>query len=331
MRRRDFMTGLGGAAVAWPVAARAQQRMPLKRVGWISNPEFEDDAFAQALSRELSEALEKLGWKEGGNLVLDHHRTNLGGDLGRFRLAAAELVKAGPDVILCQGTPRTAIFNQLTATIPIVFVNVADPVASGFVASFARPGGNITGLVSLEYSLGGKWLSILKDIAPAVSRVMVLFNPMNSNWTGYLPTIEAGAPSLQVEVTAVKVSNAEDVSMAIESFARVPNSGMIVLPATIPISRHVIARLAAKHRLPAIYAYDYFAEAGGLVSYGSDTRDVYRRAASYIDRILRGEKPADLPVQAPVKFELVINLKAAKTIGLEVPYNVLILADRVID
>jgi ABC-type uncharacterized transport system substrate-binding protein len=164
-----------------------------------------------------------------------------------------------------------------------------------------------------------------------VSRVMVLLNPVNSNWTGYLPTIEAGAPSLQVEVTAMQVSNAEDVSVAIESFARLPNSGMIVLPATTAIDRHVIASLATKHRLPAIYPYDYYAEAGGLVSYGSDTRDVYRRAAGYIDRILRGEKPSDLPVQTPVKFELVINLKAAKAIGLDVPYNVLILADRIID
>jgi putative ABC transport system substrate-binding protein len=328
MRRREFIAALGGAVAAWPVAAQAQQRMPLKRVGWISNAAAEDDAFAQAISGALSEALEKLGWKEGRNLLLNHS-TNL--DFGRFRLAAAELVKAAPDVILCQGTPQTAIFGQLTATIPIVFVNVADPVASGFVASFARPGGNITGLVSLEYSLAGKWLSILKDIAPAVSRVMELFNPVNSNWTGYLPTIEAGAPSLQVEVTVVKVSDAEDVSVAVESFGRLPNSGMIVLPATTSIDRHVIALLAAKHRLPAIYPYDYFAEAGGLVSYGSDTRDLYRRAASYIDRILRGEKPAELPVQAPVKFELVINLKAAKAIGLEVPYNMLSVADRVID
>jgi putative tryptophan/tyrosine transport system substrate-binding protein len=330
MRRRKFITLVSGAAASWPAAARAQQRMPVKRVGWIPNAAAEDDAFAQAVSQALSEALEKLGWKEGGNLLLDR-RTNLGGDFGRFRLAAAELVKAAPDVILCQGTPQTAIFKQLTATIPIVFVNVADPVASGFVASFARPGGDITGFVSLEYSLAGKWLSILKDIAPAVNRVMVLFNPVNSNWTGYLPTIEAGAPSLQVEVTPVKVSNAEDVSAAVESFARLPNSGMIVLPATTTIDRHVIVSLAAKHRLPAIYPYDYFAEAGGLVSYGSDTRDLYRRAASYIDRILRGEKPADLPVQASVKFELVINLKAAKALGLDVPYNVLILADRVID
>ena len=330
MKRREFIGALGGAAAAWPLTARAQQPIPLKRVGWIPNAAAEDDAFVQVVSRALSEALGKLGWKEGGNLLLDQ-RTNVGGDFGRFRLAAAELVKAAPDAILCQGTPQTAIFKQLTTTIPIVFVNVADPVASGFVASFARPSGNITGLVSVEYSLAGKWLSILKDIAPAVSRVMVLFNPVNSNWTGYLPTIEAGAPSLQVEVTAVKVSNAEDVSVAVESFARLPNSGMIVLPATTSINRHVIASLAAKHRLPAVYPYDYFAEAGGLVSYGSDIRDLYRRAASYIDRILRGEKPSDLPVQAPVKFELVINLMAAKALGLTIPLPLLALADQVIE
>jgi putative ABC transport system substrate-binding protein len=295
--------------------------------------ESEQDPRPQAEVRAVLDGLARLGWKEGINLRLDL-RTNLGGDTRLRRLMSAELVRAAPDLILSAGTPQTAIFQQLTSTIPIVFVNVADPVASGLVASFARPGGNITGFVSLEFSLGGKWVSLLKDIAPDITRVLVLHDPGNSNWTGYRPVIEAAAASLGVNVTTASVVTLGEVEHAIEAFAREPgsgSSGMIVIPALMSSNREMLAAFAVRYRLAAIYPYDFYADSGGLVSYGSNSLDVVRRSVSYIDRILRGEKPADLPVQAPVKFELVVNLKAAKAIGIEVSYNVLLLADRVID
>jgi putative ABC transport system substrate-binding protein len=329
MRRREF-TLLGGAAAAWPLAARAQQANAAKRIGWVSNVATEQDPLVRAQMRTFLDGLAKLGWKEGGNLRLDH-RANLGSDDRRFRLMAAELVRTAPDVILCSGTRQTAIFKQLTSTIPIVFVNVADPVASGFVASFARPGGHITGFISLEFSLAGKWLSLLKDIALSVTCVLVLYNPANSNWMGYLPTIKAGAAALWIDVTEARGVDAADIEPAIEKFAHEPGGGMIVIPAVMINNLEMLTALAARHRLPTIYPYNVYAEGGGLVSYGSDYFELYRQAASYVDRILRGEKPADLPVQAPVKFELVINLKAAKAIGLDISYNVLILADRVIE
>jgi len=329
MRRREVIAFLGGAA-AWPLGARAQQANAIKRIGWVANAESDQDALTQSPSRAFSDALAQLGWKEGANLRLDY-RTNLGGDTGRFRLAAAELVRAAPDVILCAGTVQTGIFQQLTNTIPIVFVNVADPVASGFVASFARPGGNITGFTSVEFSFAGKWLSLLRDIAPAITRVLVLYNATNSNWTGYRPTIEAAAASLRIDLTPTPVLAPADAEQAIEAFARERGSGMIVIPAAMITNRETLAALAVRHRLPTIYPYNVYAESGGLISYGSDFIDLYRQAAAYVHRILNGEKPGDLPVQAPVKFELVINLKAAKAIGLEIPYNVLILADRLIE
>jgi putative ABC transport system substrate-binding protein len=272
--------------------------------------------------------LRKLGWVAGRNVQIDVRSG--GTDERSIRGAAEEILAAAPDILVTSGTANTAISLQQTRTIPIVFVNVADPVASGFVTNLARPGGNITGFTSVEYSLAGKWLSLLKDIAPTVTRVMVLFNPVNSNWTGYLPVIEAGAPSLQVSVNAVRASNADEIEQAIETFGREPGAGMIVLPSRSG-SQEAITSLAARHRVPAIYAYDYYVESGGLVSYGSDTRDVFRRAAVYVDRILKGENVGNLPVQQPTKFELVINLKAAKALGLEVPYNLFVLADRVID
>jgi putative ABC transport system substrate-binding protein len=330
VQRRSFLTLLGGATAVWPRGARAQQPSAIKRIGWISPTVAEQDPLAQAQERAFLEGLVKLGWKEGANVRVDR-RTDSGGDASRRRLMSAELVRTAPDVILCSGTVQTAIFQQLTNTIPIVFVNVAEPVASGFVASFARPGGNITGFTSVESSFAGKWLSILKDIAPAIVRVLALYNPDNANWTGYLPTIEAAAASLRVNVSAARVVTAADVERSIETFAGEPGSGIIVIPAVMITNREMLAALAARHRLPAIYPYDIYAESGGLVSYGSNYLDLYRQAAGYVDRILRGTKPADLPVQAPVKFELVINLKAAKAIGIEVPYNVLLLADRVID
>jgi putative ABC transport system substrate-binding protein len=326
MQRRSFLTLLGGAAAAWPLTARAQQRNVVKRIGWLRRG-AKNDRQIEADNAAFLQELQKLGWAVGRNLQID---SRVSEDSTRLRADAAEMVGKAPDVLVTQGTGITAMFKQLTSAIPIVFVNVADPVASGFAASFARPGGNTTGFTSLEYSFAGKWLSVLKDIVPSITRVMVLFDPLNPNWTGYLPVIEAGAPSLQVNVSAARAADADEIARAIETFARQPASGMIVLPSGTSRYELIVAQ-ATRHRLPAIYPYDYFAEAGGLVSYGSDTLDLYRRAASYVDRILRGTKPADLPVQAPVKFELIINLKTAKAISIEVPYNVLLLADRIID
>jgi ABC-type uncharacterized transport system substrate-binding protein len=304
------------------VASRGAQRPnAVKRIGWLIASEAAYDRQAAFLQE-----LQKLGWTVGRNLQIDSRVD----DYTRLRADAAEMVSKAPDVLVTTGTAVTAIYKQETSTIPIVFVNVADPVASGFAASFARPGGNITGFTSLEYSFAGKWLSILKDIAPSINRVMVLFNPENPNWTGYLPVIEAGAPSLRVDVSAARATHDDEIARAIETFARQPASGMIVLPSGTSRYELMVAQ-AVRHRLPAIYPYDYFADGGGLVSYGSDTLDLYRRAAGYVDRILRGTKAADLPVQAPVKFELVINLKTAKAMGIEVPNNVLLLADRVIE
>jgi putative ABC transport system substrate-binding protein len=326
MRRRAFMTLLGGAAVALPLAARSQQSV--KRVGLLS-PRSENDHDLQAVYAAFPQELQKLGWTRDRNLRLDQRWG--GGDDDRIHVYARELVAKAPDVIMVVSTQATAILKRVTATIPIVFGNVADPVASGFVASFARPGGNITGFTSVEYSVAGKWLSILKAIAPETTRVIVLFNPANSNWRGYLPTIDAGARSLRVDASAARVASIADIEQAIEAFAREPNGSMIVLPSGTNVHRELIVALAARYRLPAVYPYDYWAVSGGLVSYGSDTRDLNRRAASYVDRILKGERPSELPVQAPVKFEFVINLKAAKALGLDVPDNLRLLADRVIE
>ena len=327
MRRREVIALIGSAA-AWPLAARAQQSNPVKRIGFLS-PALENDPELQAVNAVFPQELQKLGWAEGRNVQLDRHWG--GGDDQRIRVQAQELVAKAPDVILVISTQATAILKQITGTIPIVFVNVADPVASGFVASFARPGGNITGFTSVEYSVAGKWLSVLKAIAPDTARVMVLFNPTNSNWRGYLPTIEAGARSLKVDVSVARVAGAGDIEQAIAAFAREPGGGMIVLPTGTNVYRERTTALAARHQLPAVYPYDYWTASGGLVSYGSDTRDLNRRAAAYVDRILRGEKVGELPVQAPVKFELVINLKAARALGLDVPDSLRLLADRVIE
>jgi putative tryptophan/tyrosine transport system substrate-binding protein len=325
VRRREVIILIGGAAAAWPLAARAQQPNAVKRIGWLSTTEN------QAHRRVFHQELAKLGWTDGQNFRVDYRSTS-GEDDSRARTLAMEIVATAPDVILTTGTQFTAILKQQTSTIPIVFVTVADPVVSGLVASFARPGGNITGFTNVESSFIGKWLSILKDLAPGVTRVMILYASANPNWIDYLRTIEAAAPSLRVTLSAAPVNHADEIARQIEPFVREPGGGMIVLPSGLMINNgEKIAALAAQYRLPAIYSNDSFAESGGLVSYGVDSLDLYRRAAGYVDRILRGTKPADLPVQAPVKFELVINLKAAKAIGLEIPYNVLLLADKLIE
>jgi putative ABC transport system substrate-binding protein len=320
MRRRDFIGGLGGAA-AWPLAARAQQLNAAKRVLWLQRVPP-----AQEEIQGFRDGLSKLGWREGENLRVDV-RAYRDDPLG----AAAEVIATTPDAIFCSGTTTTALLHRLTSTIPIVFVNVADPLSSGFVASFARPGGNITGFTSVEFSFAGKWLSVLKNVVVGLDRVVVLYDQANPNWTGYHPIIDAGAAALGINVTAVPFTTLADAEQAIKAFAREPGSGMVVLPAVMIRNREKLTALATRHRLPAIYPYDVYAESGGLVSYGSNYIDLYRQATTYISRILSGERPAELPVQAPVKFELVINLKAAKAIGLEIPYNILVLADRLIE
>jgi putative ABC transport system substrate-binding protein len=320
MRRRDFIAGLGGAA-AWPLVARAQQLNTAKRVVWLT----QDLRGAQEQIPVFRGALSKLGWREGENIHVDVrvYRDN--------PPIAAEVVATTPDVIFCAGTTTTALLHRLTSTIPIVFVNVADPLASGFVASFARPGGNITGFTSVAFSFAGKWLSVLKDVAPGLVRVLVLYDPSNPNRTGYQPVIEAAAAAFGVNVTGAPITTLADAEQATETFAREPGSGMVVLPAVMIGNRDMLTALATRHRLPAIYPYDVYVESGGLVSYGSNSSDLYRQAATYISRILKGERAAELPVQAPVKFELVINLNAAKAIGLDIPYNMLVLADRLIE
>jgi putative tryptophan/tyrosine transport system substrate-binding protein len=328
MLRRDFIAGLG-TAVAWPLAARAQQSSRTPLIGIITTGN-EGDAQFRATEAAFVEALAKLGWTDGRNVTIAYRRG--GANDGRLREFAAELVDKTTDVIVVSGTEATAILKQQSSVIPMVFVNVADPVASGFVESFAHPGGNITGFTSLEFSFAGKWLSLLKDIAPGIANVMMLYSPQNPNWIGYLRTIEAAAQALHLTIRAAPVAAADEIARKIEAFASGPGAGMIVVPSGLTIAnRETIAALAALHHIPAIYSYRYFAVSGGLASYGSDDIDIYRRAAQYVDRILRGTKPGDLPVQAPTKFEFVINLKAAKAIGLTVPASLQLLADEVIE
>jgi putative tryptophan/tyrosine transport system substrate-binding protein len=328
MRRRDFIAVLG--AVAWPVAARAQQPERMRRIG-VLFASSEDDAEIRSDLTVFAPALARSGWIDGRNIAIEYRWG--GGDNDRLRAAAAELVSHVPDVIVATGTPVTAILRQLTNTIPIVFERVADPVSTGFVASFARPGGNITGFTAAEFSFGGKWLSILKDIAPGASRVMFPYSPEDANWSGYLRALEAAAQSLGISISPAPVSTAGEIASKIESFAREPDAGMIVQPSFMTtVNREAIAALAVRHRLPAVYGIKQYVTSGGLASYGAESKDLWRRTAEYVDRILRGEKPADLPVQAPTKFELVVNLKAAKAIGLTIPESFLNLqADVVIE
>jgi putative ABC transport system substrate-binding protein len=328
MKRREFIAGLGGAA-AWTLAARAQQ---LSRPPWVAlfAPGKEGDVQGSANQRVFAAALEKLGWIDGRNVRIEQRWG--GNDEDRIRTISGELAENSPNAILAFGTQVTTNLKRQTTVIPIVFVNTADPVAMGFVESFAHPGGNITGLTSVEFSFAGKWLSILRELAPAITNVMVLYTPDNPNLTGFLRTIEVAAQALHVNIRPTPVSSADELARNIEAFAREPAGGIIVLPGgQTTTHRETIAALAASHRLPAIYPYRYFAEIGGLASYGSDDFDVLRRAAEYVDRILRGEKPSGLPVMQPTKFEFVINLKTAKALGLEIPPTLLAIADEVIE
>ena len=327
MKRREFITLLGGAAAAWSLAAHAQQPDRMRRIGVLMNLAA-DDAEGQARIVAFVQALQRLGWSDGRNLRIDHRWA--AGDTGLFHRYAEELLALAPDVILAAATPSVQALQQATRTVPIVFAIVADPVGAGFVDSLARPGGNVTGFTPFEYGISGKWLELLKEIAPRVTRVAVLRDLTIG--LGQLGAIQSVAPSLGVELTPIGVSDAGQIERTVAAFARAPNGGLIVTASTSAvIHRELIIALAARHKLPAVYYRRYFVASGGLMSYGPDFLDQFRSAASYVDRILRGEKPADLPVQAPTKHELTINLNAAKALGLDVPPMLLARADEVIE
>jgi putative tryptophan/tyrosine transport system substrate-binding protein len=328
VRRREFITLLAGAAAAWPLAAGAQHGERPRRIGvlmyWSA-----DDAEGQARHAAFTQALKQLGWDDGRNLRIDS-RWATAADIRRH---ATELVAVAPDVLVAaSGTATTASLLEATRTVPIVFVTVIDPVGAGFVASLARPGGNVTGFTNYEYGTSGKWLELLKEIAPRVTRAAVLRDPAIASGIGQFGAIQALAPSLGMELSPIDIRDAGEIERAVTAFARALNGGLIVTGSVAAIvHRDLIATLAARHRLPAVYPGRYSVTAGGLISYGPDLVDQYRRAAGYVDRILRGEKPADLPVQAATKFELVINLKTAKALGLDLPASVLARADEVME
>jgi putative ABC transport system substrate-binding protein len=327
MKRREFITLLGGAA-AWPIAARAQQPERMRRVG-ILLPAASDDVEFQAWLGAFLQALALSGWTTGRNARIDTRWATF--NAAEVRRHAAELVALAPDVILASTTSSAVALQQATRTVPIVFAMALDPVGGGIVESLARPGGNITGFMQFEYSLSGKWLELLKQIAPSVTRAAVLRDTTNPIGTGQFAVIQAVAPSLGVEVRPIDVHDAGEIERAVAAFARFSNGGLIVTGGRALGRRDLITMLAARHKLPAVYPYRFYINGGGLISYGPDLVDQYRRAAGYVDRILKGEKPADLPVQAPTKYELVINLKTAKALGLEVPPTLLARADEVIE
>jgi putative tryptophan/tyrosine transport system substrate-binding protein len=329
VRRRTFIAALGGAA-AWPLAAHAQQGERLRRIGVLVSA-VEGDPRGLEYVTAFAQGLAELGWTVGRNVRIEYRWG--GGDLDRFRRYAAELVALAPDVVLASSGSIVGAFQQASRTVPIVFVNTIDPVGGGWVESLSRPGTNATGFASFEFSMSGKWLELLKEIAPGVKRVAVIRDPLVPAGSGGLAAIQTVAPSLGVELTPVGVRDAGEIEHAIADFARGPNGGLILVGPTSSVQRHrdLIVALAARHRLPAVYANRLFVTGGGLISYAPDSFEQYRRAAGYVDRILKGEKPADLPVQAPTKFELAINLKTAKALGLEVPPTLLARADEVIE
>jgi putative tryptophan/tyrosine transport system substrate-binding protein len=329
MRRRAFITLLGGAAAAWPLAARAQQGERIRRIG-VLQAISETDPEAHLRKAAFVGGLQKLGWTEGTNVTIDYRWA--GADADRIRLYATEIAGMQPDVIWTSGALPLLPLKRATRTIPIVFMQVYDPVGSGFVASLTRPGGNITGFTLGEFTMGGKILEVLKEVAPQVNRVAVILNLEQPPHVAMWRSIEATAPSFGVRLTPADVQGPAEIERAMEAFAREPNGGLIVLPGPVTIAhRELITTLAARHRLPAAYAFRFFVMGGGLLSYGIDSADQSRQAAGYVDRILKGEKPGDLPVQQPTKFELVINLKTAKALGLDVPATVLARADEVIE
>jgi len=328
MRRRAFITLLGGAA-AWPLAARAQQGERLRRIGVLQSLAA-DDAEGQARLAAFAQGLQQSGWIIGRNVRIDTRWA--AGDAERIRRYAAELVALTPDVILVVGAPATGSLLQATGAVPIVFVNVPDPVGAGFVETLARPGGNATGFMNFEYGISGKWLELLKEIAPGVTRVAVLRDSALAAGSGQLGAIQSVAPSFKVELRPIDVRDVGEIERALAAFARASNGGLIVTGSSLAVvHRDLIVTLAARHKLPAVYFQRVYVTDGGLISYGPDFIDQYRRAAGYIDRILKGEKPADLAVQAPTKYELVINLNTARALGLTVPPTLLARADEVIE
>jgi putative ABC transport system substrate-binding protein len=330
MRRRDFIALAGGAATAWPLAARAQQDGRMRRIGVLMGT-AEGDPEAQSEIAAFRQEFQKLGWT-GRNVQMAYRWA--AGDADQMRTFARELVGPQPDAVLAVTTPAVAALLRETRTIPIVFVRVSDPVGSGFVPNLANPGGNVTGFTNFEPSIAGKWLELLKEIAPRVARVTLLFNPATAPGGGmhFMRLVEAAAPSFAVEVSAGRVHDVADIERVVAAVAREPNGGLVSLPDIfVTVHRELTIELTARYRVPTVYQYRYFVARGGLMSYGPDVIDQYARAALYVDRILKGAKPADLPVQAPVKFELTINLKTAKALGLTIPESFLPRADEVID
>jgi putative ABC transport system substrate-binding protein len=330
MRRRNFIALLGGAATAWPLAARAQQPEQARRVG-VLIPFDAQDPFGREIISALREGLKERGWAEGRNIRIDERW--IGSEDERRSAYAAELVRSSPDVLFACFAGQLAALSRETRAIPIVFVGVSDPIAAGYVESFARPGGNITGFVFFEPAMVGKWLGVLKEIAPELSRVGFMVNPeVSPHYQNYFSVFTNVAPKFKVEPIRCFVGRANEIEDQIEVLARQPNSGLLVAPDTFTaLNRQLIAASAARHRIPGVYVFREAVLAGGLLSYGPEQLDVIRRSASYIDRILRGERPADLPIQAPVKFELVINLKTAQALGLIIPPTLLARADEVIE
>jgi putative ABC transport system substrate-binding protein len=328
VQRREFISLLGGSA-AWPLAAWAQQGERVRRVGVLMGLTA-DNADGQARLAAFLQSLQQLGWTDGHNMRIDTRWG--GGDAERQRRDAAELVALAPDVIVGNGSAAVGPLLQATRTVPIVFTAITDPVGAGFVDSLARPGGNATGFTSFEYGNSGKWLELLKEIAPRVTRVAVLRDSAIAAGIGQFGAIQSAAPSIGLEVSPLSVRDAGEMERAFAAFARSSNGGLIVTSSTLAFVHHeLIVALAARHKLPAVYNNRFFVAGGGLISYGPDRIDQFRRAAGYVDRILRGEKPGDLPVQAPTKYELVINLKTTKALGLEIPPTLLARADEVIE
>jgi putative ABC transport system substrate-binding protein len=330
MKRRKFIALLGGAAAGLPFAVRAQQKGAMRRLGVLMSTN-QDDPVAQLRVAAFREGLAQFGWSEGGNLAIEWRWS--GGDIARTRKYAAELVRLAPDVLLGNGTPATAALKQATTTIPIVFAVVNDPVAQGFIASMAHPGGNITGFSFLEYSMVGKSLEMLKQIAPRSTRVAMMFNPDTYPYFEmHLKSFEGVARQLSLDLFAAPARSAAEIDAAISKLGQRPGSALMVTPDPFMlVHRDTVIRAAAQYRVPATYSYRQIVREGGLTSYGADANDIFRRSASYVDRILKGAAPGDLPAQAPVKFEIVINLKAAKALGLDVPGDLLAVADEVIE
>jgi putative tryptophan/tyrosine transport system substrate-binding protein len=329
MRRREFIAVLGGAATAWPRAARAQQPNRARQIGLLTFYS-QTDRQGQARIGVFVDTLQRLGWTDGRNVRIEYRWS--AGDAVREKASAAELVRSTTDIIVVAGWTGLAELQGLTSTIPIVFTQVSDPVGSGFVTNLARPGRNISGFQNFEPAIGSKWLGVLKEASTNMRRAAVLFGSDSVATAAMLRAAEAAAPSLDVQVTALDIHGGVDLERAIATFASQPDGGLVVTPHTsIPPNRATISLLASRHRLPAVYPFRYFAAEGGLMSYGPDQIDQWRGAATYVDRILRGEKPGDLPVQAPTKYELIINLNAAKVIGLNIPPTLLLRADEVIE